>query len=165
MSVPESRARLGYLLSEMLALPYLPEDLHQAVTAHLQQQLSVVNLLNPEYCLRLYQVLAELADLKAKSEAVPTQTETFSVEIHEEPESEAGLGVQSVAVAAEASSEAVTADTAVEEPSVASEEVAVETSAEAMAQEDESAEGFVENMPMAAIAETANAGVNPRTLW
>lgn len=68
LSTSESRARLGYLISEMLSLPNLPEDLHQAISAHLQQHLALVNLLKPEFCLRLYPVLAELADLEALSE-------------------------------------------------------------------------------------------------
>lgn len=166
MSVPESRARLGYLLSEMLALPHLPEDLHQAVTTHLQQQLTVVNLLNPEYCLRLYPVLAELAELKARSESTFTQDEVFIAETFiEETEPEIALEKSSEDAAVETSSDDVTADAAAEESQVAQEEVAAEPSVEAEAQEDESAESLAENMPMAAIAESANAAVNPRTLW
>ena len=65
MSIPESRARLGYLLSEMLSLPNLPADLNRMISDHLQKQLSLVNILKPEYCLRLYPVLAELAELSA----------------------------------------------------------------------------------------------------
>lgn len=65
MTAPQSNAHLGYLLSEMLALPTLPDDLHNAITAHLQQQLNQVNILKPEYCLRLYPVLAELSQLAA----------------------------------------------------------------------------------------------------
>jgi len=67
MTMPESRARLGYLLSEILSLPHLPADLNQVISDHLQQQLNLVNILNPEYCLRLYPVLAELADQSAKA--------------------------------------------------------------------------------------------------
>ena len=65
MTIPESRARLGYLLSEMLTLPNLPADLNRMISDHLQKQLSLVNILKPEYCLRLYPVLAELAELSA----------------------------------------------------------------------------------------------------
>ena len=65
MTIPESRARLGYLLSEMLSLPNLPVDLNRMISDHLQKQLSLVNILKPEYCLRLYPVLAELAELSA----------------------------------------------------------------------------------------------------
>ncbi len=68
MTTPESRARLGYLLSEMLSLPTLPPDLSRMISDHLQQQLSLVNILQPEYCLRLYPVLAELAELSAKTD-------------------------------------------------------------------------------------------------
>lgn len=167
MSVPESRARLGYLLSEMLALPYLPEDLHQAVTAHLQQQLSVVNLLNPEYCLRLYPVLAELAELKARTESTFAEAEVFTTEIRiEETEPEAALESSLENIAAEASPDVVTLDTAAAESQVSPEEVvAAEPSAEVVSQEDESPESLGENMPMTVIAESANAAVNPRTLW
>jgi hypothetical protein len=165
MSVPESRARLGYLLSEMLSLPNLPSDLHQAVTTHLQQQLTVVNLLNPEYCLRLYPVLAELAELKARSESTFTQDEVFIAEtLIEETEPEITMETSSEDTAVETSSDDVKTDAA-EEPQVAQEEVAAEPSVEAEAQQDESAESLAENMPMAAIAESANAAVNPRTLW
>ncbi len=166
MSVPESRARLGYLLSEMLALPHLPEDLHQAVTTHLQQQLTVINLLNPEYCLRLYPVLAELAELKARAESTSAQAEVFTTEICiEETEPEAALESSLENTAAEASSDVVTPDVAAEESQVAPSEVADESSVEAEAQMNESEENLAENMPMAAIAESANASVNPRTLW
>src|SRR5690349_7387503 len=66
MTAPESRARLGYHLSELLSLPTLPDDLNQAINDHLKRQLSIVNILKPEYCLRLYPVLAELTDLAAR---------------------------------------------------------------------------------------------------
>jgi hypothetical protein len=55
-------------MSEMLALPNLPDDLRKAITEHLNQQLSLVNVLKPEYCRRLYPILAELADLTNGSE-------------------------------------------------------------------------------------------------
>jgi hypothetical protein len=67
MTTPESRARLGYLLSEMLSLPTLPADLSKVIKEHLQRQLDLVNFLKPEYCLRLYPVIAELAELSAKA--------------------------------------------------------------------------------------------------
>lgn len=166
MSVPESRARLGYLLSEMLALPNLPEDLHQAVTVHLQQQLTVVNLLNPEYCLRLYPVLAELAELNARSQVTFAQAEGLTVETSlEETEPGTALETSPEDAAAESSSDVVASDAAVEESQTALEEVAAETSAETVAQEHESPESLGENIPVTVIAESANAAVNPRTLW
>jgi len=63
MTTTESRARLGYLLSEMLSLPDLPADLNRMINDHLRQQLGLVNILKPEFCLKLYPVLAELAEL------------------------------------------------------------------------------------------------------
>jgi hypothetical protein len=83
MTIPESRARLGYLLSEMLSLPNLPADLNRMISDHLQKQLSLVNILKPEYCLRLYPVLAELAELsamEAESQA-PAEEASPAVEI------------------------------------------------------------------------------------
>lgn len=68
ITLPESRARLGYLLSEMLSLPNLPADLNQVISDHLLKQISLVNILKPEYCVRLYPILAELADLSAKAD-------------------------------------------------------------------------------------------------
>jgi hypothetical protein len=65
MTLPESRAYLGHLMAEMLSLPNLPSDLHLAITTHLQQQFSHVNILKPEYCRRLYPITAELAELAA----------------------------------------------------------------------------------------------------
>jgi len=62
-STPESRTFLAYLMSEMLALQNLPTDLHQAISNHLNNQLSLVNVLKPEYCRRLYPILLELAEL------------------------------------------------------------------------------------------------------
>lgn len=184
MTVPESRARLGYLLSEMLSLPHLPEDLHQAVTTHLQQQLAGVNLFKPEYCLRLYPVLAELAELEARSNATPVNIEEpFAETIVEEIASEIPLEsaasesfseapVETVDESApEISVETVTAEAVAETSAdpVAEEsapEISVETAAEeASAETDESAENAVENMPMAAIAGTAEAAANSRTLW
>jgi hypothetical protein len=77
MTIPESRARLGYLLSEMLSLPNLPTDLNRMISDHLQKQLSLVNILKPEYCLRLYPVLAELAELSAlESDSQTTADDT-----------------------------------------------------------------------------------------
>ena len=80
MTIPESRARLGYLLSEMLSLPNLPVDLNRMISDHLQKQLSLVNILKPEYCLRLYPILAELSELSAleadsqpAEEAIPSK--------------------------------------------------------------------------------------------
>ena len=79
MSMPESRARLGYLLSEMLSLPNLPADLNRMISDHLQKQLSLVNILKPEYCLRLYPVLAELAELSAMdTDSQPAAEEAIS---------------------------------------------------------------------------------------
>jgi len=79
MTIPESRARLGYLLSEMLSLPNLPADLNRMISDHLQKQLSLVNILKPEYCLRLYPVLAELAELSAlESDSQPAVNEASS---------------------------------------------------------------------------------------
>ncbi|HKQ76619.1 MAG TPA: hypothetical protein VJ810_23190 [Blastocatellia bacterium] len=79
MTIPESRARLGYLLSEMLSLPNLPVDLNRMISDHLQKQLSLVNILKPEYCLRLYPVLAELAELSAlESDNQPAASEVSS---------------------------------------------------------------------------------------
>ena len=69
MSTPESHTYLAHLMSEMLAMPNLPDDLRKAITEHLNQQLSLVNVLKPEYCRRLYPILAELADLTNGSEA------------------------------------------------------------------------------------------------
>ena len=157
MSVPESRARLGYLLSEMLSLPYLPEDLHQAVTAHLQQQLSTVNLFKPEYCLRLYPVLAELAELEAKSADAPMN-------------GHATVAVEEVAPE-------VTLEAAPETTEVMDENVAVEAVAESVTETDadetpveivaeesvsETPENFTGHMSVAAAAEAA---ANSRTLW
>jgi hypothetical protein len=159
MSVPESRARLGYLLSEMLSLPHLPEDLHQAVTAHLQQQLAFVNLLKPEYCLRLYPVLAELAELEAKSAEAPAEIEMiFSETSVEETEPETPAETTAVETADETPVESLLEESAPEAPA---ENVSVEAAAESA----ESPEDLAETMPMAAIAEIAGTGNNPRTLW
>lgn len=184
MTVPESRARLGYLLSEMLSLPHLPEDLHQAVTTHLQQHLASVNLFKPEYCLRLYPVLAELAELEARSNATPVKMEEpFAEAIVEEIASkiplESGASecvseapVETVDESApEISVETVAAEAVAETPAepVAEEsapEISMETATEdASAETDESVETTVENMPMAAVAGTAEAAANSRTLW
>jgi hypothetical protein len=82
MTIPESRARLGYLLSEMLSLPNLPVDLNRMISDHLQKQLSLVNILKPEYCLRLYPVLAELAELSAlEAESQTPANEASSGEV------------------------------------------------------------------------------------
>ncbi len=162
MSAPESRARLGYLLSEMLSLPHLPEDLHQAVTAHLQQQLSTVNLFKPEYCLRLYPVLAELAELEAKSANAPMDGHSTAAIEEIAPE----VTLEAAPETPEAVSE-----------SVVSESVAVEDVAESVAQTDadetpveiapeesasETPENFTGHMPAAVAAEAA---ANSRTLW
>jgi len=80
MTIPESRARLGFLLSEMLSLPNLPADLNQMISSHLQQQLSLVNILKPEYCLRLYPVLAELAELSAKADQSQSPVEVATLD-------------------------------------------------------------------------------------
>ena len=85
MTTPESRARLGYLLSEMLSLPNLPADLNRMISHHLQEQLNLVNILKPEYCLRLYPVLAELAELSAK--ASEGQSSDDVLQLGEEAES------------------------------------------------------------------------------
>ncbi|HMX29708.1 MAG TPA: hypothetical protein PKC13_29250, partial [Blastocatellia bacterium] len=154
MSVPESRARLGYLLSEMLSLPHLPEDLHQAVTAHLQQQLSTVNLFKPEYCLRLYPVLAELADLEAKS--VDSTMNGHSTAAIEEAAPE-------VTLEAAPETPGVVPESVVDE-SVVPESVVVEAVAETDADEtrveiapeesvSETPENFTGHMPAAAAAE------------
>ncbi len=84
MTIPESRARLGYLLSEMLSLPNLPADLNRMISDHLQKQLSLVNILKPEYCLRLYPVLAELAELSAleSDSQTPAGDSSLSVVAH-----------------------------------------------------------------------------------
>src|SRR5262245_16906811 len=89
MTIPESRARLGYLLSEMRSLPNLPADLNRMISDHLQKQLSLVNILKPEYCLRLYPVLAELAELSAldadsqpataTAESIPSESHAVNV--------------------------------------------------------------------------------------
>src|SRR5262245_61684411 len=68
MSKPESHTYLAHLMSEMLALPNLPDELRTAISEYLNKQLSLVNLLKPEYCLRLYPILAELAELTHGSE-------------------------------------------------------------------------------------------------
>lgn len=172
MSVPESRARLGYLLSEMLSLPHLPEDLHQAVTAHLQQLLSTINLFKPEYCLRLYPVLAELAELEAKAAEAPAEFEINLSEVSFEEtasDSEADSAVSESASDAETET-ATTAETTDEAPVETSQEAAAEAPAETVSAEtavesDETPEELAETMPMAAIAETAGTANNPRTLW
>jgi hypothetical protein len=91
MTAPESRARLGYLLSEMLALPTLPADLSQVINDHLQRQLSLVNILKPEYCVRLYPVLAELTELAAKD--IESQASDEVATLSQEP---ADANVESV---------------------------------------------------------------------
>jgi len=63
MTITESRARLGYLLSEMLSLPDLPDDLNRMISDHLRRQLGLVDVLKPEFCLKIYPALAELAGL------------------------------------------------------------------------------------------------------
>ena len=68
MSTPESHIYLAHLMSEMLAMPNLPDDLRKAITEHLNKQLSLVNVVKPEYCRRLYPILVELADLTNGSE-------------------------------------------------------------------------------------------------
>jgi hypothetical protein len=95
MNISESRARLGYLLSEMLALSNLPVDLNQMISDHLQKQLSLVNILKPEYCLRLYPVLAELAELTARdaeaqasAEEAPAGKELAAAVVSAEPPAE-----------------------------------------------------------------------------
>jgi hypothetical protein len=185
MTVPESRARLGYLLSEMLSLPHLPEDLHQAVTGHLQQQLASINLFKPEYCLRLYPVLAELAELEARSEAAPVEAMEFFAETPAEEavpeavaetvmeETAAEIPVEAVAEesAPETPAETVAAQATAEAPvepvaEQSAPEISLETVAEQSAPEtDEPAENAVENLPMAAIAGSAEAAANSRTLW
>ena len=65
---PEERTYLAHLMSEMLAMENLPSDLRDALSAHLNKQLSPINLLKPEYCRRLYPILAELADLTSETE-------------------------------------------------------------------------------------------------
>jgi hypothetical protein len=70
MSTSESNTYLAHLLAEMLALPHLPSDLHQALSDHLNKQLSLVNLLKPEFCRRLYPILAEMASQSINHEPV-----------------------------------------------------------------------------------------------
>jgi hypothetical protein len=65
VSTSESNTYLAHLIAEMIAMPNLPSDLRQALTEHLNRQLSMVNILKPEYCRRLYPILAELAELHA----------------------------------------------------------------------------------------------------
>src|SRR5215813_12833401 len=102
MSIPESRSRLGYLLSEMLSLPNLPADLNRMISDHLQKQLSLVNILKPEYCLRLYPVLAELAELTARDAEEQASAE----------ESPAGMELTAAVVSAEPKAEVVNGSSA-----------------------------------------------------
>lgn len=75
VSTSESNIFLAHLIAEMLSLPTLPSDLRQALADHLNKQLSLVNILKPEYCKRLYPILAELAELQASSQ-ITIQPET-----------------------------------------------------------------------------------------
>ncbi|HKX28192.1 MAG TPA: hypothetical protein VJ302_10890 [Blastocatellia bacterium] len=68
MSTSESNTYLAHLIAEMLAMPNLPADLRQALSEHLNKQLSTVNILKPEFCRRLYPILAELAELNTYPE-------------------------------------------------------------------------------------------------
>jgi hypothetical protein len=68
MSASESNIYLAELIAEMLAMHSLPADLRQALNAHLSKQFSLVNILKPEYCRRLYPILVELAESQAYSE-------------------------------------------------------------------------------------------------
>ncbi|MBO0797411.1 MAG: hypothetical protein J2P31_01190 [Blastocatellia bacterium] len=67
MSASESNIYLAHLMAEMLSLSTLPPDLRQALADHLNKQLSLVNILKPEYCKRLYPILAELAELQVST--------------------------------------------------------------------------------------------------
>jgi hypothetical protein len=102
MNNSESRARLGYLLSEMLALSNLPADLNRMISDHLQKQLSLVNILKPEYCLRLYPVLAELAELTARDAEEQASAE----------EAPAAMELSAAVVSAESKAEVVNGSSA-----------------------------------------------------
>ncbi len=94
MSASESNTYLAHLLAEMLGLPHLPTDLHQALSDHLNKQLSLVNLLKPEYCRRLYPILAELAAQSTNhepAEIVEGSKEVVPVETNEIHESEVAI--------------------------------------------------------------------------
>ena len=69
MSTPESQTYLAHLMAEMLGVQNLPADLKQAISNHLNSQLSLVNVLKPEYCRRLYPILLELAEMSNCAEA------------------------------------------------------------------------------------------------
>lgn len=85
MTLPESRAYLGHLMAEMLSLPNLPSDLHHAITTHLQQQFSHVNILKPEYCRRLYPITAELAELAAINNGAPPENKVITTDAGQKP--------------------------------------------------------------------------------
>jgi hypothetical protein len=76
MSTSESNTYLAELIAEMLAMHCLPVDLRHALTEHLNKQFSMVNLLKPEYCRRLYPILAELAELQGYSEITTSVTKS-----------------------------------------------------------------------------------------
>jgi hypothetical protein len=86
MSTSESNTYLAHLLAEMLGLTHLPSDLHQALSDHLNKQLNQVNILKPEYCRRLYPILAELAAESTSHEPiekVESSREAVRVETNE----------------------------------------------------------------------------------
>ncbi len=68
-TTPENRAYLAHLMSEMLSLPNLPAELHAAISEYLNKHLTLVNLLKPENCKRLYPILAELIEMDGQNEA------------------------------------------------------------------------------------------------
>jgi hypothetical protein len=91
MTTPESRTYLAHLIAELLSLPNLPADLHQAVSSHLNQQFNLVNILKPEYCRRLYPILAELAEMNANSASLAQNVNGDNQQASESYESKESL--------------------------------------------------------------------------
>jgi len=158
MTAPQSNAHLGYLLSEMLSLPTLPADLHNAITAHLQQQLNQVNILKPEYCLRLYPVLAELSQLSALNDngAASEAEQQVPVEptelADEQPPAEAA-GVEDEE-SAFAEAEIIVSDQTAIAP----------TEAESVTETEET-EMAIGEVPAGVLAGQAEVADGPRTVW
>ena len=164
MTAPQSNARLGYLISEMLSLPTLPADLHSAISSHLQQQLNQINILKPEYCLRLYPVLAELSQLTGMTNGdednavAALETEAPVTDEAVEPASEASPAESEEAETEENVVSEI--ETAADEP-IAAESVDSEADADGRANDSTATDAATAGV----LAQAADAAEGPRTVW
>ena len=170
--VAEARNNLTRLLSDLLALPNLPDDLRAAIGDHVGKKLSALDALNPETFQRLYPLLMELSEppaaepeaaeapAEAAAEEAPVEAAAAEPAAAEEAPTEAATeapaeAAQAEAAAAEAPAEAQ-AEPAAEAPAV--EAAAEEPAAKAPAAEA-AAEEVIE-MPGAIIAAQAVNGLD-----